>query len=224
MDLHAWWSELQNRIEKFDLLRHPFYVAWSMGELTREEIAAYAANYYHQVKTFPAYLAELEERLPEGSLKERVRQNRLEEQGHAEIWLDFAQGMGCDRQEVESGTPSQAMSDLMEGFFAASRTASPAEALTRFFVYESQVPRIAAEKGRWLGEIYKTDAKTKYYFTLHESADVKHAEVWRKLIESQITDASAELSLRAGEDSARALWKVLDEMQAKRERQAASVC
>ena len=61
--------ELDERIAKYDLLNHPFYQAWSKGELTREDIREYATDYYHHVRAFPTYLAELAMRLEDGELR-----------------------------------------------------------------------------------------------------------------------------------------------------------
>ena len=39
------------------LLDHPFYTAWSKGELTREALQTYAEQYYHWVLAFPTWLS-----------------------------------------------------------------------------------------------------------------------------------------------------------------------
>lgn len=227
MNTDSWWAELHSRIQSYDLLRHPYYVAWSMGQLTKQEIAEYAGDYYHHVKAFPDYLAELENRLPDGELKDSIKQNRLEEKGHSDLWLNFAEGMGADREAVKRGSPSATMASLMNTYMETARKAPVVEALTQFYAYESQVPRVAGEKGRWLNETYNCDTKTRYYFTLHETADVRHAEVWRQLINTELEKdpQSAESALTAGETGARKLWEALDGIDAARtgERHAACV-
>ena len=32
------WSRFEERVAPFNLLQHPFYQAWSKGELTREDL------------------------------------------------------------------------------------------------------------------------------------------------------------------------------------------
>ena len=49
------WQQLDARIAKYDLLCHPFYQAWSQGRLTREDLRAYAAEYFHHVAAFPEH-------------------------------------------------------------------------------------------------------------------------------------------------------------------------
>jgi len=97
-------QELQARIAKYDLLSHPFYKAWSAGELSRDDLREYACQYYHHVAAFPTYLAQLAMRLEDGELRQAVLANMADEKGlragetpHAELWLDFAEGMGASR-------------------------------------------------------------------------------------------------------------------------------
>ena len=90
--------ELDARIAKYDLLCHPFYKAWSAGELTREDLREYALDYYEHVRAFPSYLAAFALRLNEGELRRAVLANMRDEQGgedawgqpgksHADLWL-----------------------------------------------------------------------------------------------------------------------------------------
>ena len=56
MTTQEFFTELDARIAKYDLLCHPFYKAWSAGELTREDLRHYGQNYFHHVNAFPEYL------------------------------------------------------------------------------------------------------------------------------------------------------------------------
>ena len=89
----------------------------------------------------------------------------------------------------------------------------------RFYAYESRVPAIAREKAAGLKDQYGADSATTRYFTLHQTADVLHADVWRKLIASELakTPEAAEESLDAVEGIAAALWSVLDGVERKRQ-------
>src|ERR1700753_3075140 len=107
METAEFFQELTARIAKYDLLCHPFYKAWTAGELTREDLREYAQDYYHHVNSFPTYLAELAVRLEESGLRNAFLANMADEKGlanhtdhdrdHAEMWLDFAEGMGARR-------------------------------------------------------------------------------------------------------------------------------
>jgi pyrroloquinoline-quinone synthase len=225
-------AELDARIAKFDLLCHPFYKAWSEGQLTREDLREYALDYYEHVRAFPTYLAELAVRLNEGNARRAVLATMGEEMGHekgrpsgpshAELWMDFAEGMGAGRSFARPVLNE--IKELVLHFNDVAREGSVEEALAAFYAYESQVPRIATEKERGLRAWYSADDKTCGYFTLHQTADVHHAQVWRKLLEKQVVEnpEAAEKALAAGEAAAAKLWGALDGMESRRQNAVAA--
>ncbi len=228
MDTTDFFQALEARIAKYDLLCHPFYKAWTAGELSREELREYAQHYYHHVQAFPSYLAALGLRLEEGELRRAVLANMCDERGvegkpgkesvpHSDLWLDFAEGMGSTRN-LEWHHPLPEIRQLVAYFQRIANEGLAEEALAAFYAYESQVPRIAKEKDRGLKEDYGADHKTCGYFSLHAQADVHHARVWRDQLEKRVAadPAVAEKALAAAENSARMLWRALDGIEAHR--------
>jgi pyrroloquinoline-quinone synthase len=234
MNTAEFFEKLDARIAKYDLLCHPFYKAWSAGELTRDDLREYAQDYYHHVEAFPSYLAALGMRLDEGELRRAVLANLCDEKGvdgrpsrnsipHSDLWLDFAEGMGSSRN-LEWHNPVPEIRQLIGHFQRVASDGSPEEALAAFYTYESQVPRIAQEKERGLRKIYSADDKTCGYFSLHATADIYHSRVWRKQLEKRIAahPETADAVLDAAENAARALWKALDGIEARRTALAAA--
>ena len=122
MTTAEFFDQLDARIAPFDLLCHPFYRAWSAGQLSRDDLREYARDYYHHVNAFPTYLAELSMRLEEGELRRAVLANLADEKGwdaanpeHAELWLDFAEGMGASRN-LRGHQPVPEITNLMAFF------------------------------------------------------------------------------------------------------------
>jgi pyrroloquinoline-quinone synthase len=231
IETDTFMSRLEECIQQYDLLRHPFYQAWSAGELTREDLRAYAEDYYPHVEAFPGYLAQLGIRLEEGELRRAVLANMNDEKGgedsfgkaersHAELWLDFVEGVGGHR--VPKRRPAGEVAKLISWFQRVASDGTPEEALAAFYAYESQVPRVAQEKDRVLRELYGADEKTRGYFTLHATADVYHAQVWRKQLEQRVqanpksAEKTAEKALAAAETAAKGLWTVLDGFETRR--------
>src|SRR3954447_9937502 len=68
--------------EAWNVLEHPFYVRWSRGELTREELARYAGQYRHAVVA-----------LAEGAQRAGSA-HAAEEQGHVALWDEFLEAVG----------------------------------------------------------------------------------------------------------------------------------
>jgi pyrroloquinoline-quinone synthase len=233
MNTQEFFEQLDTRIAKYDLLCHPFYKAWSAGRLTRDDLREYACDYYHHVEAFPTYLAELGIRLEESELRQAVLANMADEKGledtcgepskpHSELWLDFAEGMGASRN-LHAQTPVSEISDLTNSFHRVASQGTPEEALAAFYAYESQVPRVAKEKARGLQEMYGADEKTCGYFTLHATADVYHAQVWRQQLGKRLESnpQAAEKALMAGENAAESLWRALDGIESRRAAQPA---
>src|SRR5437588_868158 len=172
----AFAASLEERIHKHDLLCHPFYKAWSAGKLTRDDLRAYAEDYYPHVEAFPGYLAQLGVRLEEGELRRAVLANMTDEEGredpsgepersHSKLWLDFVEGMGGNR--VSKRQPVGEVRTLIEWFQNVASEGTPEEALAAFYAYESQVPRVAQEKDRGLKDLYGGDERTRADFRWH---------------------------------------------------------
>ena len=218
----AFWTRAAEQLRQYDLLQHPFYQAWSAGELTPAELGFYGRQYLNHVAAFPTYLTALHSRLPEGKTRSAVLRNAAEEEvkgkPHADLWRQFAAGIDPQAPaQPEEVLPE--VQDLIAAYREMGRSASPATALGAFYAYESQVPRVAEEKRSGLKKFYGADDATCANFTLHRTADVHHANVWRGLIEQGIDergDAAAADALDGMRAGARALWHALDGIEAAR--------
>jgi pyrroloquinoline-quinone synthase len=216
MDHSDFQSRMDAIVARHDLLAHPFYQAWTAGKLRAEDLQRYAGEYYHHVAAFPAYLSALHSRLGDGALRRAVLRNLCEEEiagaAHSELWLDFAEGLGADRESARSAAPSETTQSLIATFRRIALGQPPLGALGAFYAYESQVARIAGQKAQGLRDWYGAGAKTCAYFDLHSTMDAHHARVWAEQIAEGLEgDGSAgEAVLAAVEEAAVALWKSLD--------------
>ena len=220
MNLEKFWEEMQERLGQHDLLCHPFYKAWAAGELSAADLREYAGDYYHHVAAFPTYLSALHARLEDRELRRRILHNLCDEEGidspdtrpHAELWLDFAEGMGAEREAVRARQPVGEVEELIRTYRRMAAEEPVVAALAAFYAYESQVPRIAKEKAKGLREHYQADRKTCAYFDLHTMADIYHAQVWRDELEALVAEHPelAKRALAAAQECAQALWTALD--------------
>ena len=225
----VFFAALEGRIERYDLLKHPFYQAWSNGELTRDDLREYASEYWHHVSAFPAYLSTLHSQLPDGALRRTVLENLADEEGfrdgspHSDLWMDFARGMGAEEADVR-GREIGPETGALISHYRKTMTKTPAEALAALFAYESRVPAIAKTKAEGLEQHYGTDTATRRYFTVHTTADVYHARVWHDLLSAELAahPAQSEAALDSAEGAARALWATLDGIEANRQARIAT--
>ena len=108
MNTAEFFEQLDARIAKYDLLCHPFYKAWSAGELTATICASTRRTITIMSRRFPPTWRRSGMRLEEGELRRAVLANMCDEKGvegrpgrdavpHSDLWLDFAEGMGSSR-------------------------------------------------------------------------------------------------------------------------------
>ena len=230
MEIDAVWCLVEREIARYDLLKHPFYQAWSAGELTSRDLQFYAEQYYHQVSLFPTYLTALHSRLPEGAIRRAVLSNAYEEEcdgiPHSELWLRFIEGMGGSGSLPSQEASIPEVNNLVNTFRALAQGAPAAAAFGALFAYESQVPRIAAEKLSGLKAHYGADDRACSYFALHRIADVHHSNVWRKIISNLVQQDKrhTEEVLDGVSQASRALWSALDGIERERRKFSASFC
>lgn len=217
------WMRVREEIHKYDLLVHPFYRAWTARELTRKEIGFYAAQYLHHVAAFPTYLTALHCRLPDGEVRRAILWNAADEEvhgvSHADLWKQFV----CEMNPVAASGAHQIlpeMHQLVKTYRDIAEHAPLSTALGAFYAYASQVPQIAEEKRAGLKSFYAASDAACEYFTLHTTAELHHANVWRTLIDHCIHEdhTSAEKALRGVNRGAKALWRALDGIEAARRR------
>jgi pyrroloquinoline-quinone synthase len=195
------WERIERSRERWDVLRHPFYVRWSNGELTREELARYSGQYRHAVEAIATISTTAADALPE---REELRRHAAEELGHVRLWDGFVEASG-GRSDDE---PTVETAECVRAWTAPGSTA---ETLVRLYAIESGQPPISRTKREGLLERYgfADDAGTAY-FRVHESRDVEHAAEVRELVE-QVADGGSEDELVAAAESAfRANWRLLD--------------
>ncbi|MGH9774016.1 MAG: CADD family putative folate metabolism protein [Candidatus Acidiferrales bacterium] len=204
---------LDQVIEKYHLLKHPFYQAWTEGTLSRESLALYAEQYYQHVRAFPENLKRLASRT-EGELRALVQENLGEELDstapHPALWRQFASAVGATDAQLEAARPLPGIAALLDVFQDLAEHGSPVQAVAAFYSYEGQVPEIAAQKIAGLRSFYGiADSRALAYFAVHEEADIRHRAAWRDWLAKQ-SEADCSGTLDAAERALRALWGALD--------------
>jgi pyrroloquinoline-quinone synthase len=208
-------ESLDGLIEKYHLLKHPFYKAWTEGKLSKQELGLYAEQYYQHVRAFPENLKQLASRTNgDGNLKSIVNENLDEELNasapHPVLWRQFAQALDVTDASLDEAYPLPGIAALLDTFDEVAAQGATAQAVAAFYVYEAQVPEIAAQKIDGLRRFYNiTEPSALAYFAVHEEADVRHRAAWRTwLADQKIADTVGVLC--AAERTLKALWGALD--------------
>ncbi len=217
--MHKSVSEaIREAIKPYAMLAHPFYKAWSAGELPRAELAAYARQYWHHVQAEPTYISAVHSRCEDLEARQVLLGNLADEelgpQNHPELWMRFAEGLGVSRADVLAETPRaetralvDAMRELTHGDWRTGVAA--------LYAYESQVPEVSASKLDGLGRFYGIrDERTTGFFRVHCDLDRWHAETEASLLDKH-AEPVRDAAVAAGVGAARALWGFLDGAYAK---------
>jgi pyrroloquinoline-quinone synthase len=184
-------DEIDNDIAAKHLLKHPFYLAWARGELTRKALADYARQYYHHVAAFPAYLSAVHANCEDQDTRKQLLNNLIDEEAgspnHPELWLKFAEGLGVSEVDVCKTTKEPETKNLIDTFRSVCGGGSTAEALAALYAYESQIPAICESKIEGLRRHYGFTTPEHYqYFTVHIEADREHSGAERKLLAAHV--------------------------------------
>ena len=180
-------DRIDNMIEEKHLLNHSFYKAWSAGELPKETIREYAAQYFQHVSLFPRYLSSIHSNCEDIKTRQILLDNLIDEEkgeeNHPELWMRFAEGMGNSRQKINTTKPIKEVSDLVKTFKQLSKSEKYHIGLAALYCYESMQPEISETKKDGLKKFYGIkDENTLKFFTVHMHADKWHREVVRNLI------------------------------------------
>jgi pyrroloquinoline-quinone synthase len=207
-------SQIDSRIAAKHLLQHPFYLAWTRGELSREALADYATQYYHHVAAFPTYLSAVHSHCDDQATRKMLLENLHEEEAgtpnHPELWLNFARSLGAGTSEVRQSEQRPETRGLVETFRSICRDGSVADGLAALYAYESQIPAVSESKIEGLRRHYSMNNPEDYrYFTVHIEADKKHAAVERELLKKWIEKAGFENMLASVDRILDALWSLL---------------
>jgi len=180
-------KKIDNIIKQKHLLNHSFYKAWSAGELPKETIREYAAQYFQHVSLFPRYLSSIHSNCEDIKTRQILLDNLIDEEkgeeNHPELWMRFAEGMGNSRQKINTTKPMKEVSDLVKTFKQLSKSEKYHIGLAALYCYESMQPEISETKKDGLKKFYGIkDENTLKFFTVHMHADKWHREVVRNLI------------------------------------------
>lgn len=208
-------ARLDACIEEKSLLKHPFYQAWTRGELSVDALRDYAEQYYQHVKAFPTYLSALHAHTDDLEIRRLLTENLNDEEGqhptHPELWLQFAEGLGMDRDKVTAAEANAYTRATIAGFKRLCAKKSVAEGLAALYAYESQIPEVSRTKIEGLKEWYGfTDERGWEYFSVHMEADVEHAEAERRMIESVAAEVSDDTIVAAADEALECINGLLD--------------
>src|SRR5882762_7226941 len=212
--MNQYLEKIDNDIAKKHLLKHPFYLAWTRGDLSKESLTDYARQYYHHVAAFPTYLSAVHAKCDNQPTRKQILSNLIDEEAgspnHPELWKQFAEGLGVQDVDLAKTEKQPETKDLIGTFRSVCGNKSTAEGLAALYAYESQIPAICESKIDGLKKHYGLTNPEHYrYFTVHILADREHSAAERSMLGAYVDNHSFD-SVRASVNRVlNALWEML---------------
>jgi pyrroloquinoline-quinone synthase len=212
--MNKYLDKIDNDIAEKHLLKHPFYLAWTRGELSREALADYARQYYHHVAAFPTYLSAVHANCDNQTTRKQLLSNLVDEEAgspnHPDLWLKFAEGLGVSDADVRRREKTPETKNLIDTFRSVCSDGSIAEGLAALYAYESQIPAICESKIDGLKKYYGfTNPEHYRYFTVHIVADREHSAAERSMLGAYIDNHSFGSVRTSVNRVLNALWEML---------------
>lgn len=182
--------QLDPILEKWNLLKHPFYQAWSAGALPVEALQVYAREYGNFIASLPRAW----ETLNDAATAD-------EEREHAALWTDFTAAVGGFTADASLDSTVK-LARVSDELFA-----SRASALGAMYAFEAQQPATAQSKLDGLKTHYKLPQGVEPYFEIH-SANFHESEKILTQLDALSAREQAH-ALAACERMAESLWDAL---------------
>jgi pyrroloquinoline-quinone synthase len=204
-------QRIDSEIERRSLLKHSFYQMWSEGKLTIDHLQGYSLEYFQLVKAVPKFVEGI---AAKGVNNKEIAGNAKEEAEHVELWVRFATALGVPRNDLiyydgaaKTNAAVAKMADLASG--------SIEEAVAAMYAFEMELPKISRSKIDGLKKFYgmSSEDATKY-FEIHEEADIRHAQVWREILDKIPADRQ-DAVFEVAVESLKAQNMLLDSVQEK---------
>ncbi len=188
-------ERIEERKERWNVLRHPFYRRWDEGGLTRDELRRYAGEYAYAVRALAHTAA-------------GAGAHADDEAAHVELWERFRASLG---EPVD--TPP------LEGTHAFVRSlleVTPLTSLGVLYAIESAQPDVSRTKldGLVRHSGYTPDSPALEYFRVHMELDVDHAARARTLLEERARPEDEEPLVVAADRALAGNWALLDSVTA----------
>ncbi len=185
--MNEYLDKIDQEIAEKHLLKHPFYVAWTRGELSRAALADYARQYYHHVAAFPTYLSSVHSGCEDQQMRRQLLANLIDEEAgwpnHPKLWKEFAGALGVNEKDLTHTAQQPETRNLIETFRSICRNGSTAQGLAALYAYEAQIPAVCESKIDGLKQHYGFNNPEHYrYFTVHIEADREHSATERAML------------------------------------------
>ncbi|HXX06233.1 MAG TPA: iron-containing redox enzyme family protein [Candidatus Bathyarchaeia archaeon] len=184
-------QQIDDIIEEQSLLKHKFYLMWNEGKLSRDSLSGYSKEYFQLVKSVPSFVEAILKKSP-NNLRSSIEMNQQEEYEHITPWTKFAGSLGISKDTLEVYNGLDKTREAVSNLSALMNSFEDGAAA--MYALEQEIPKISLSKIDGLRRFYGiSDDDAIEYFRIHTEADIRHAALWRKILENVSANKEKEL-------------------------------
>jgi pyrroloquinoline-quinone synthase len=176
--------------KQYNLLQHPFYLAWNKGTLIRDQLALYAGEYGAFIKLISTGWETIGE-----------REIAAEETGHYELWQKFAGSIGSTQFSANLPSVRHLINTTVLNYKNYAGT------LGSLYAFEAQQPATASSKLKGLRKQYSHWNIDETYFKVHENDLLEPAMLEEKM--ERLNPGEKAIAASACSSTCQALWDAL---------------
>jgi len=167
----------------YRLLEHPFYQAWTMGDVTAEQLSAYHKSYNEFITEMPKYWTKIANAFGQTEDAQTIID---EETAHIDLWAKW-----------ESKLPAVNSFPRMNTVLTSFANMTPSELLGAVHAFEIQQPEVAKTKKEGLIKWYGFNDAETIYFDEHISEE-DHIKFGNLLAETYANKEEFERGFKLG--------------------------
>lgn len=199
---------------------HPVWFKAQEGKLSREQLQGFAKQFYLQVYEFPRAVSALHSRCSDFGERRKLAESVYEEETgalsgtkpHPELFLDFCEGLGLERDAVRRAEPLPSTAALTQWFEYSTKVLSFLEGVAAInLAAEGQVVGAFGPFARGLERHYGLPKEAVAFWDVHELADAEHSDVGDHIVvRNAASDEVQERVRRAVSTSLSMWWQFFD--------------
>lgn len=202
---------IESLVAEHSLLKHPFYLAWSAGKLTKEQLAGYAKEYYFAAKNVPAVMEAIRGNLPRDASESTCAtfsKHAEEEREHIRLFERFASSLGVSEKELESYEPTETVEEAVASIVEAASEGFE-EGIAAMYAFECDLPAISRSKIDGLIKFYGLRSDDAHAYFEEHLREEQHLCFWRDLLR-KVPSGKIPKAVTAARQTVSAQNRVLD--------------
>ena len=201
-------TDLQHTLERRHSKPHPLRQLFLSGRLTKEQLQGWARNQFHEFRNIHRFFGIRYQKCPIPELRRMLLENMVEEEGedlfggkypsHAELWLQFAAGLGIARDDILNYEPLPGIRAALEMYVSLVQRSHWAVAIGTGLVFEGGGPKRMREEREALAKHYPwIPANCLDFFRAHEYHDTGHGDMVVNVIKQHCMEVHLQDEMRA---------------------------